>query len=146
MAAPKGDGSFLTTEPIKILRRHGGQFLEHRRIKFPSRLRVGAGRGRKSRLAQRAEDFVERVLQGEFMATQDQHDDQREGQDAVASKSRRRRAKLRPRLCRRNPVTQTREKSEFVFLFILLSLPSQTQYFQCFIANLTPLRVRGGGK
>src|SRR5215831_841157 len=95
MAAPSGDGSFLTSEPIKIFRRDDGQFLKQRRVEFPPRLTVGARRRRKSQLAQRAKDFVERILQGEFMTTQNQHCYKRKGQDTVTSKSRLRCTKLR---------------------------------------------------
>src|SRR6266545_3043997 len=98
MAAPSSDGFFLTSEPIKIPRRDGGQLLKQGRVEFPPRLRVGARSWHETQLAQRAKDFVERVLQGEFMATQNQYRYPRKGQDTVPSKSCRRHAKLRARL------------------------------------------------
>src|SRR5262245_23571051 len=98
MAAPSGDGSLLTGEPIKVLGCGRGQFLKQGRIDFLPRLRVGARCRRETYLAQRAEDFIERVLQRKFMAAQNQHRYQRKAQDTVPSKSCRRRAKLRARL------------------------------------------------
>src|SRR5262249_22858593 len=98
MAAPSGDGSFMNSESIKILGRGGGQLFKQRRFKFPPRLRVGTRSRRESALAQHAKDCVERVLQGEFVATQNQHCYERKGQDTITSKSRRHRAKLLTRL------------------------------------------------
>lgn len=123
MAAPGSDGSFLTSEPIEILRRDGGQFLKQCRIEFPPRLTVGACRRYETQLAQHAKDFVERVLQGEFVPTQNQHCYDRKGQDTVPSKSLGRRAKFLARLFRGELAPQTREELEFVFLFTLLLLP-----------------------
>src|SRR6266511_3002813 len=123
MAAPGSDGFFLTSESIKILRRDGGQFLKQRRVEFPPRLTVGARSRRETQLTQRAKDFVERVLQGKFVATQNQHCYNRKCQDAFTSKGRRRRAKFLTRLFRGEFAPQTREELEFVFLFTLLLVP-----------------------
>src|SRR5215470_633359 len=123
MTAPAGDRAFLTSEPIKVLGCDRGQFLKQGRIEFPPRLRVSTRSRRETQLAQRAKDFVERILQGEFMATQNQYRYQRKGQDTVPSKSCRCRTKLRARLFCGELVSQTREKLEFVFLFMLLLLP-----------------------
>ena len=57
------------------------------------------------------------------MAAEDQHRYYRKGQDTVPSKSCRRRAKFGACLFRNELVSQTREKLEFVFLFMLLLLP-----------------------
>src|SRR5262249_29423947 len=123
MAAPSGDGSFLTSESIKILRRGGGQLFKQRRVEFPPRLRVSARSRRETQLAQRAKDFVERVLQGEFVATQNQHCYERKGQDTITSKGRRHRAKLLTRLFWSELAPEKREEFEFVFLFTLSLVP-----------------------
>src|SRR5262245_17125307 len=98
MSTPSDDRAFLTGEPIKVLGRGRGQFLKQGRIEFLPRLTVSARSRHETQLAQRAEDFVERVLQGEFMAAQNQHRYQRKGQDTLPSESCRRRAKFRARL------------------------------------------------
>src|SRR5262245_14900466 len=122
MAAPGSDGFFLTSESIKILRREGGQFLKQRRVEFPPRLTVGARSWRETQLTQRAKDLVERVLQGKFVATQNQHCYKRKCQDAFTSKSRRCRAKFLTGLFRSELAPQRRKELEFVFLFMLSSI------------------------
>src|SRR5215510_14678192 len=117
MAAPGSDSSFLTSKAIKILRRGGGQFLKQCWVKFPPRLTVGARSRHETQPAQGAKNLVERVLQGKFVATQNQHCNERKCQYTVTSKSRLCCAIFLTCLFRSEIAPQRRKELEFVFLF-----------------------------
>src|SRR5262249_41368660 len=112
----------------------------------PPRLTVGARSRRETQLAQRAKNLVERVLQGKFVATQNQHCNERKCQDTVTSKSRRCCAIFLTCLFRSEIVPQRRKELEFVFLFTRSFLLSSPPYFQRFTVNLIALALKSRAK